>query len=850
MIARDPSRRSEHLAWWAPAVWAGVFLILFTGGFWLQAELSFRERQKGLRHSAEAIAEALRNRLALSRSALGALGDALGKGLADEAGVRGGIRRLLEDHQELLGVCWLDEGLAERWRECRPSVAASGDEQGLPVASDEWLSRWRPSRSIQYSRARSVSFGVSAFDVFVPVYRDDAFLGVLRGVYSCDDLLQEALDGSRNALTEPYRVSLTNVDGLLAGRDRDEEVSGRLVQEAALDPPGHDTVLTLSHESRTPWNRSTVFFMLVSVALAVGMLSSVWAMRRQLRWRVQAEAELRAGRDALEARIAQRTADLSAANQRLSEDVAERVRMEEMLRRRADDLDKRIQEMRCLFAVSDLVEQPDASLEDIVQGTVEMIPPASQRPGQTAARVILDGRHFTTAAFRETPCRRSSDIVVRGETAGIVEVCYLGEVDPDGPAPFLPQEQHLLDVIAERLARVVERMRADRDQAALQEQLHQAQKMEAIGQLAAGVAHDFRNVLTVVRGHAHQAAGLLPPVHPAQEAVQLIQQAAAQANELTQSLLTFSQRAPTQRQRLDLGVAVHEWSRLLQYMLPRSIQLEVSLPGVPAWIEADPAQLQQVLMNLVINARDAMPDGGVLEVSVTREGDAAGAGQENSGDPDGPVVRLIVCDTGTGIPAELRARVFEPFFTTKPRGRGTGLGLSIAHGIVRDHDGRIDLQSEPGRGTMMVVSLPGQSPDTEEVAAVCPIRRQARGECILLVAENPYVRGLMALTLQSAGYSVIQAPDGRAGLRVWREKRNEIHLVIVDDEHAGADGILRALREDGDGTPVLHVVAGRDVTPPTGAGSSFCLRKPFEMPTLVEAVVDALEAESGERDPR
>jgi len=506
--------------------------------------------------------------------------------------------------------------------------------------------------------------------------------------------------------------------------------------------------------------------------------------------------------------------------------------------------------MRCLFAVSDLVEQPNASLEDIVQGTVELIPPAWQRPGQTAARVMLDGRCFSPAAFRETPCRRSSDIVVRGEPAGVVEVCYLGDVDADGPDPFLPEEQHLLDVIAERLARVVERVRADRDRTALQEQLHQAQKMEAIGQLAAGVAHDFRNVLTVVRGHAQQAAELLPPEHRAQEAVQLIQQAAAQANELTQALWTFSQSAPTRRQRIDLGAAVHEWSRLLQYMLPRSIQLKVEPHDVPVWIQADAAQLQQVLMNLVINARDAMPDGGVLEIAVVQEKDAVAAVGEDLGSSGRPVVRLIVRDSGMGIPPELRTRIFEPFFTTKPRGRGTGLGLSFAHGIVRDHDGRIDVESAVGRGTTMVVSLPGLSSEAPEVVAASPIRRQARGESVLLVAHDPYVRGLMALTLQSAGYSVTQASDGATGLSAWRENRKDIRVVVIDDERLGADGILRGVHEEGCGTPVLCVTAGRDLTPPKGGTHRFCLRKPFDMPALVEAVADALQTVTGGMEPK
>ncbi|MBN1514599.1 MAG: hypothetical protein JXB13_21460, partial [Phycisphaerae bacterium] len=810
MTFGDPSRRGAHWAWWGPAVLAGVFLIVLAGLLWFSTKQILRERERDLRDSTDAMVRAVQDRLALTRASLESLGEGLGDGVVGEDGSRAEARRLMEGYRELLCVRWIDGGFTTQWQECRPGPAVPAGDGGVPAPPDDLLLESRMSGDTLYSRARPSSSGVSTFDIHIPVYRGDAFLGILGGVYSCDGLLQETQAGLRGRLAEAYRVSLASGGELLARLDRGEAVDSRLVEEVPLDPPGHDTVLTLARYGGTPWSRGTVFLILVSVALAVGMLSGMWAMHRQIRWRLQAEAELRSARDALEARVEQRTFDLSAANRRLSEEVAERACVEERLRRRTQDLNKRIQEMRCLFAVSDLVEQPDASLEDIVQGTVEMIPPAWQRPGQTAARVVLDGRCFSTATFRETSWRRFSEIVVRGEPAGVVEVCYLGAVDPDGPDPFLPEEQHLLDVIAERLARVVERVRADRDRTALQEQLHQAQKMEAIGQLAAGVAHDFRNVLTVVRGHAHQAADLLPPDHPAQEAVQFIRQAAAQANDLTQSLLTFSQSAPTRRQRIDLVSSVHEWSRLLQYMLPRSIQLKVDLHEGPVWIEADAGQLQQVLMNLVINARDAMPDGGVLEIAVVREKDTAATVGDDVGFSGRPVVRLIVRDSGTGIPPEFRTRVFEPFFTTKPRGRGTGLGLSIAHGIVRDHDGRIDVQSEEGRGTTMVVSLPGLSPAAEEVAAAAPIRRQAHGECVLLVADDPYVRGLMALTLQSAGYAVTQASDGRAGLAAWRQTRKDIRLVIIDDEHLSADGVLRSVCEEGGGTPVLCVTAGAD----------------------------------------
>jgi PAS domain S-box-containing protein len=319
------------------------------------------------------------------------------------------------------------------------------------------------------------------------------------------------------------------------------------------------------------------------------------------------------------------------------------------------------------------------------------------------------------------------------------------------------------------------------DQKRLEEQLRQAQKMEAIGQLAGGVAHDFNNILTVILGHASllQAAGNLTGV--AARSAQQISQAAERAATLTRQLLAFSRRQLMQLRQLDMNEVVANMTKMLGRILGEDIELQLNYSPHPARVQADAGMMEQVLLNLAVNSRDAMPRGGLLAIKISALEVDARRLAEYPEARAGQFVCLRVTDTGCGIPPEILRRIFEPFFTTKEVGKGTGLGLATVYGIVKQHQGWIEVESEPGKGTTFSIFLP-RSLDAAPVAGQRPAEPAARGgtETILVVEDEAPVRELVCHLLAEHGYQILQAESGAKALQVWRESKDRISLLLTD----------------------------------------------------------------------
>jgi signal transduction histidine kinase len=345
------------------------------------------------------------------------------------------------------------------------------------------------------------------------------------------------------------------------------------------------------------------------------------------------------------------------------------------------------------------------------------------------------------------------------------------------------------------------------EQTRLANELRQAQKMEAVGQLAGGVAHDFNNLLTVITVHcdvlldARSDAGL-SETDAHREDARAIQKAALRASALTRQLLAFSRKEAFQPTVLDLNAVVEETNHLLQRLLGDDIEVMISLEMSAGGILADAGQIEQVLMNLILNARDAMPFGG--RVSIATANVAVGPDSVPSDEvvPLGSYVRLSVSDTGTGMSMETRARLFEPFFTTKDVGKGTGLGLSTVHGIVRQAAGYIVVDSEPGRGTTFDVYLPRvENVAPLHVLARAATRRPPSLETILLVEDDAAVRNVVRRMLMLEGYLVLEADNGAVALGVLESHAGRIDAVITDAVMPGMTGQtvlerVRALRPD------------------------------------------------------
>jgi signal transduction histidine kinase len=403
-------------------------------------------------------------------------------------------------------------------------------------------------------------------------------------------------------------------------------------------------------------------------------------------------------------------------------------------------------------------------------------------------------------------------------------------------------------------AEVLDRRRAEEALRHSEEQLLQAQKMEAIGRLAGGVAHDFNNLLTVIKGHGDLLARRIAEDSPNRRGVGEILKAAERAAGLTRQLLAFSRKQILAPKVLDIRAVVSDLGSMLERLIGEDIELVLRMPGGLGHVKIDPGQLEQVMMNLAVNARDAMPDGGLLVVEasdVRREpGPLVGADVV----PAGEYVVLAVTDTGVGMSREVLERVFEPFFTTKPRGQGTGLGLSMVYGIVRQSGGHITAYSEPGMGTTFKVYLPRVDAAQEVPAspAVSRGRMQGRGETILVVEDEALVLGLITETLSEGGYRVLPARDGATALQIVAIHDGDIHLALTDMVMPGMNGkeVALELGRLRPGLPVLYMSGYSD----TGIVHDgrldegvMLLQKPFSPVELLERIRDLLDRGSADR---
>ncbi len=393
------------------------------------------------------------------------------------------------------------------------------------------------------------------------------------------------------------------------------------------------------------------------------------------------------------------------------------------------------------------------------------------------------------------------------------------------------------------------RLRAEAEKRKLQEQLHQAQKMEAIGQLANGIAHDFSNLLAAVGGCVSRLQTMVAGDPAASRVLDELDMGVCHAREVARSLVAFCRAVPAEKEPVDLCEVVGESCRLLRHMLPAAVEMTTTIPrGKPLRVRANRTQVQQVLLNLVANARDAMRGGGKLHIAVSRTEGPAGGDDVSSG-----WARIVVTDTGCGMTPEVRARVFEPFFTTKPRGQGSGLGLSIVYGIVGDHHGRIEIQSEPGRGSSFTILLPLCSVAAATTAPESSAVPRGNGERILLVLGARPVRELAASALQSFGYRVVQAGDAAAAMDEWRRHAAEIGVLVCDGDlpdGPGADAV-RSVRAAGGDVPAILLVEAGKAAPAAGPAEGVAvLRKPFGMAELAALVHEVLsEAASPAAQP-
>jgi len=465
----------------------------------------------------------------------------------------------------------------------------------------------------------------------------------------------------------------------------------------------------------------------------------------------------------------------------IGRDVSKLKQAEEALKNKTYDLEVRVKELNCLFAVLILMAE-NIPLADMFKKMVALIPPAYQYPEITRARIIYKGQEFTSDHFQEARWKQSEDIMVYNDVVGALEVYYLEERPECDEGPFLKEERNLLQAISQRIRYLLERIQVDEEKDILQTQLLQSQKLEAIGVLASGVAHDFNNMLTAIKGFTELSLMKVKEDDPFHRNLMHIKESAVRAADLTRQLLAFSRKQKLDFKILHINTNITNLLKMLNRLIGEDITIITDLDSELWYVRADAVNIEQVIMNLAVNARDAMPHGGQLTIkthNLVLDKKASSVTPESQ---PGNYVCLSIEDTGTGMDEEILKHIFEPFFTTKAVDQGTGLGLSVVYGIIKQHNGWINVASKLGQGSTFKVYLPAVTLSeevkfTEEISIQ---ELQGNKKRILVVEDDKTVREFALMALSLNGYMVFGASDAKEAVAIFDREKGEFDLFFSD----------------------------------------------------------------------
>jgi PAS domain S-box-containing protein len=685
-----------------------------------------------------------------------------------------------------------------------------------------------------------------------------------RKIFSSEDATQTDLDSATAALfggeTESARHTDFEVDSAYQGREGLQMVKQALLQGrpyalAFVDvrmPPGWDGIETIQHVWRSypslqvvictaysdySWSQITRQigcndnlvilkkpFDNIEVLQLANALTRKWVLAQQ------AKCQL----DGLDRIVQQRTAELHDANQTLLKEIAERKLIENALRLSEERFSKAFRASPIPMAIEVL---PGGQFVDANDALLRMTGYAREDwNGSSPDKLCL----FAEADFhtrlvsalrggqpvRQTPSNIHTRSGQKRDTLISMELLDLGD------------QPHLL-LIAEDVT----------ERTALEQELRQAQKVEAIGQLAAGVAHDFNNILTVIHGHASLSLAVANLNTQVTDSLRQISSAADRAAGLTRQLLAFSRKQTIQRRVFDINEVLANLHKMLGRLIGEHITLSCNFHPLPLRVSADIGCVEQVMINLAVNARDAMLEGGELKISTSPVTTDDQILRRNPEVQAGPYARVSVQDTGCGMTPDVLARIFEPFFTTKEVGKGTGLGLATVYGILKQHGGWIEVNSVPGKGSTFHFYLPLTAlpaPDSSPVAAAKTLPRGH--ETILVVEDEQSLREMTAKILRGQGHTVHTAASGPQALKVWKSQQGKFDLLLTDvvmPEAVSGVALSETLRGEAPGLRVVYMsgysldFAGKDLSKLKG----LCfLQKPFNQAQLLEIIRASLDS--------
>jgi len=500
------------------------------------------------------------------------------------------------------------------------------------------------------------------------------------------------------------------------------------------------------------------------------------SLEAELAERRRAEERLQGAQAELEARVAARTAELAGANEGLRAEIAERGRALTALNASEQRFRQLAENIRQVFWINNLEKTE-----------MYYVSPAYQEIfGRPAEELYANPKSFIDLIHPED--REAVVASLPTQANGIWEQEYR-VVHADGTIKWVRATGFPVRNEEGKVYRIAGLVEDITERRMLEQQFAQAQKMEAVGQLSGGIAHDFNNLLTVIAACCDQIALARNDAEATRANVDMIQDTVQRGAALTRQLLTFSRRQVLTPKILNVNAIIQGMAGILRRLIGDAIQLELKLDPQLGHIRADAGQIEQVLMNLCVNARDAMPRGGLLSITTSNFDPA---GKENAGRPEsslrGMHVMLRVADNGVGIDPAIQSRIFEPFFTTKTQGQGTGLGLPTVYGIVRQSGGLVRFESQPGKGTVFFVYLAQTAPAASEKQDSGVSANRPGNETILLAEDDETVRGSVSMLLRMRGYTVLQAPNGLEALRLFQAQQKSIQLLLTDMMMPGMGG--------------------------------------------------------------
>ncbi|WP_136526525.1 hybrid sensor histidine kinase/response regulator [Geomonas ferrireducens] len=813
-----------------------IFLCVFTLIVWFTEGNNERAKESDLTSRTRTFSGSLQITLEGNKSYLEMLAYERSSGKLNAGLFQERVSQYVQAHPELINVTWVDADFTiTDVAPLAPNRQIVGLQLNLPEPKRA-SHLAREQRKAVYTRPFEAIQGRPSFEIWVPVYRDGTFLGLFGGVYSCDRLLQQLISQTRPRL---YHLSLSDINGrILATSPQRDTTDHHAIKEVAITDETSGVMLRVQrYTSRVDWRLSLL--KALSLVLVSGMGYALWQLKQEIDERRRAEEEVKQNAVQLEEEITERQAaqeSLQEQAAQLEEEISERWLAEEALRESEERLRLLLDstgeaiygidlEGRCTFCNRACVRMLG------YQGAEELL-----------GKDMHDVMHHSYPDGRKMPeaeCR-AHKAMMQGKVGHVEEEVFWRSDGSSFPVEYWCYPQ----VKEGKVVGAVVAFINTTERKHLEEQFRQSQKMESIGRLAGGVAHDFNNMLSVISGAAELSKRKLEDGEPVGQYLELIINAARRSSDITRQLLAFSRKEVISPKPVNLNRQIEEANRILLRLIGEDVQLTFH-PVQELWcVLIDPSQVDQILINLAVNARDAMPEGGSLTIETANIQITSQYAYLHPDARAGEYVRLTVSDTGCGMDKATAAHIFEPFFTTKGAGKGTGLGLSTVYGIVSQNGGFINVYSEPGQGAVFRIYLPRLPEQGESAEGGTADEQQLQGT-ILLVEDEEMLLWLTTRLLEEMGLKVIQAQAPLQAVEICRDRLSEIDMILTDVVMPDMNGreMVARIKEFAPEVRVLYMSGHTaDTVVQRGVMESgmHYIQKPLEMEKLREKIRQVL----------